>query len=372
MAGTPQHATLVAATVSTFTFDRDFDNARFVIVANPAEVGFTLRREQPGCRGDGHLLDPALLSGASVADAARDRRRHSREGHLGGHPEGDGRSMVTRSPGIPPRTQRPRAGIAKQAQLTSYTTAQANTVYTVPAGAKTLRMLVAGGGAGGGSGRQGAAGTVRCAGGSGGAGGYTERDVDVASLSTGTLYVTVGTGGTGGAAVATSDTNGNAGVAGDASLVATSTSPSVTNVLAYANGGGGGAGGTNATGTAGIPVRGAGPAGPVSPPRLPAWLARRDRHLRLAQRPPVAARVAVSRRVTWPVLVASGVTPQVVTRSARLLVQSGRLGRMLPRWSPGPSPTVPAVLAAGRPSRLPRAAEDMEWPPLAAVRVAHR
>jgi hypothetical protein len=151
---------------------------------------------------------------------------------------------------------------------TTYTTAQTNTPYVIPVGAKVLTVRAQAGGAGGGSGRRGAASTLRCGGGGGGAGAYSgEWHFSVPELTAAgvtTLYVTVGGGGTGGAAQTADDTDGNPGTGGGFSAVQTAAvGGSAANSLLRVGASGGGAGGTAVGGTGGTGGTGrfSGPAG---------------------------------------------------------------------------------------------------------------
>lgn len=83
--------------------------------------------------------------------------------------------------------------------------------WSVPSGAKEIRILCVGGGAGGGSGRRGAAGTAR-GGGAGGSGGSAFSSLwAVGELPSQTLTIFPAAGGAGGAAITANDTNGNFG-----------------------------------------------------------------------------------------------------------------------------------------------------------------
>lgn len=84
--------------------------------------------------------------------------------------------------------------------------------WSIPTGAKMMKIHTIGAGAGGGSGRVDVAGTPRTGGGGGGPGGTTIIDVPVGSLTT--LDITVGAGGAGGASQTASVGNGVAGSAG--------------------------------------------------------------------------------------------------------------------------------------------------------------
>lgn len=136
-------------------------------------------------------------------------------------------------------------------QVTQFITAQDDTPYAIPVGAKVLKVRAQGSGGGGGSGRRGAAGTIRCGGGGGGGGGLSEWEIAVTDLAVSTLYVNVGAGGTGGAAQTVDDTNGVNGYTGGASSVNTTGTPGFANTIAHANGGGAGSGGTTNSGLAG-------------------------------------------------------------------------------------------------------------------------
>jgi hypothetical protein len=91
--------------------------------------------------------------------------------------------------------------------------------WSLPANAKVLELVVISGGGGGGSGMRGAAGTTRSGGGGGGCSSIGNFIVNVASLPTLTVNITVGAGGGGGASVTTNDTNGNTGGGGGGSFV---------------------------------------------------------------------------------------------------------------------------------------------------------
>jgi hypothetical protein len=61
VAGSPQHATLVANTVTTLTFDQDFNRVEVMNVDGAAEVYFTLDRSVPTVAGTGcHVLPAAI------------------------------------------------------------------------------------------------------------------------------------------------------------------------------------------------------------------------------------------------------------------------------------------------------------------------
>ncbi len=123
------------------------------------------------------------------------------------------------------------ASTASGSNTTEYTTAQTDTVYSVPAAAAALILQIQGaGGGGGGSGTQN---TNSSGGGGGGAGLY--RCLTVPINSTDTVLVTVGAGGAGGV-VASIGTNG---AAGGTSYV------SINGKFIYAYGGGGGGGSGN-------------------------------------------------------------------------------------------------------------------------------
>lgn len=135
---------------------------------------------------------------------------------------------------------------AVKSAATSFTGAQTNTPYAVPAAAQVLCIRGLGPGGPGGSGRLGAAGTARTGGGGGAGGAFAEIWVSVASLGGASpLYVTVGGGGAPGAAVTTNDTDGNPGVLGTPNVtsVCTGTSRTVANTLLYSPGGAVGGGG---------------------------------------------------------------------------------------------------------------------------------
>ncbi len=122
--------------------------------------------------------------------------------------------------------------------------------WTIPAGAKSLRMIAIGGGGGGGSGRRFAAGNPRFGGGGGAGAPYAETTVSVAELSGSTLTVTVGAGGAGGAAQTADDTNGNNGTAGGLSkVIVAGTNASA---LVYGPSMGAGGGGSATAGSSGF------------------------------------------------------------------------------------------------------------------------
>ena len=147
---------------------------------------------------------------------------------------------------------------AQPVEVTQFTTPGTNQPYTIPAGAKLLRIRTLAAGAGGGSGRRGAAATIRCGGGGGGGGGYAEWDVSVSDLGgLTTLYCDVGAGGVGGAAVTADNTNGNNGTVGGGSTVKTASGGiSVATGISQGGGGNFGSGGTASSGLAGASAAG--------------------------------------------------------------------------------------------------------------------
>lgn len=133
-------------------------------------------------------------------------------------------------------------------QTVKFETAGTGT-WTIPTGAKTIEVLLQGGGGGGGSGRRGAAGSVRSGGAGGGAGGTTIMTLNLSDLSNPTtLYYEVGAGGIGGASRTSNDTNGAAGNNGSETYLALTSS---SDKICRAVGGISGNGGTNTTATGG-------------------------------------------------------------------------------------------------------------------------
>jgi hypothetical protein len=61
MAGSPQHATLVADTVSTFTLDTDFRLVEVLNVDGAAAVYFTVDGADPEVAGEGSNVLPAAI-----------------------------------------------------------------------------------------------------------------------------------------------------------------------------------------------------------------------------------------------------------------------------------------------------------------------
>ncbi|WP_412740857.1 glycine-rich domain-containing protein [Krasilnikovia sp. MM14-A1259] len=115
--------------------------------------------------------------------------------------------------------------------------------WTMPTGAKAVKVTIISGGGGGGSGRRGAAGTVRCGGGGGGAGGVTYAIIPASAISS-PVTITVGSGGAGGAAQTANDTDGNNGVNGGLSAFG-------SNLRAQTGASTRGSGGTASSGTGG-------------------------------------------------------------------------------------------------------------------------
>lgn len=141
-------------------------------------------------------------------------------------------------------------------QTIEYTTAQTNTAYTIPIGAKVLQIEAQGGGGGGGAGRRGAAATVRCGGGGGQSGARNIISIPVSDLgATATLYITVGAGGAGGAAQTADSTDGAAGTDGGSSYVATSTTLNQTTSVTIAGNGVHGNGGSATAGAGGTSIQ---------------------------------------------------------------------------------------------------------------------
>ena len=66
MAGSPQHATLEADTVETFTFDEDFNAVEVLNVDGAAAVYFTTDGEDPEVAGTGSNVLPAAVGGLTM------------------------------------------------------------------------------------------------------------------------------------------------------------------------------------------------------------------------------------------------------------------------------------------------------------------
>lgn len=66
MAGNPQHATLVASTVATLTFDSDFGIAEVVNVDGAAAVYFTTDNSTPVVAATGSHVLPAAIGSVEV------------------------------------------------------------------------------------------------------------------------------------------------------------------------------------------------------------------------------------------------------------------------------------------------------------------
>lgn len=66
MAGSPQHATLVAATVTTMTFDVDFGEMEVLNVDGAAEVYFRFGTTAPTVGGTGCQVLPAAIGSVNV------------------------------------------------------------------------------------------------------------------------------------------------------------------------------------------------------------------------------------------------------------------------------------------------------------------
>lgn len=62
MAGSPQHAVLVAATVATLTFDQDFTAIEVLNVDGAAEVYGRIGADAPTVGGTGCFVLPAAIS----------------------------------------------------------------------------------------------------------------------------------------------------------------------------------------------------------------------------------------------------------------------------------------------------------------------
>jgi hypothetical protein len=63
----PQHGTLVATTVSTFTLDGDYDQVEVLNVDGAARVTFTVNGSTPTVDGNGGYLLPATICSRKVA-----------------------------------------------------------------------------------------------------------------------------------------------------------------------------------------------------------------------------------------------------------------------------------------------------------------
>lgn len=66
MAGSPQHVTLVASTVSTLTFDEDFRAVEVLNVDGAAEVYFTLDESTPVVGATGTFVLPAAIGSVEI------------------------------------------------------------------------------------------------------------------------------------------------------------------------------------------------------------------------------------------------------------------------------------------------------------------
>lgn len=66
MAGSPQHATLVAATVTTFTFDVDYNSVEVLNVDGAAAVYFTVDGTTPAVATTGSHVLPAAIGGLQI------------------------------------------------------------------------------------------------------------------------------------------------------------------------------------------------------------------------------------------------------------------------------------------------------------------
>lgn len=97
--------------------------------------------------------------------------------------------------------------------------------WTIPNGAKQVRIICVSAGGGGGSGRRGAASTARFGSGGGASGYVNVVDFFPADLATSILTLSVAAGGAGGAAVTANDTNGNGGSQPSATTVYAGTAP---------------------------------------------------------------------------------------------------------------------------------------------------
>lgn len=66
MAGSPQHATLVASTVTTFTFDEDFERVEVLNVDGASAIYFSVDGSTPTVAGTGFHCLPAAISSVEV------------------------------------------------------------------------------------------------------------------------------------------------------------------------------------------------------------------------------------------------------------------------------------------------------------------
>ena len=67
MAGSPQHATLVASTVTTLTFDKYYTKAVVQSVDGTAAVYFTFDGTTPSVAGTGSYVLPAAIGSMEIA-----------------------------------------------------------------------------------------------------------------------------------------------------------------------------------------------------------------------------------------------------------------------------------------------------------------
>jgi len=116
--------------------------------------------------------------------------------------------------------------------------------WTIPDGYRGMIVDIIGGGGGGGAGRRGAADSNRFGGGGGGAGAWNRMTVEIGTLASRTITITLGAGGEGGIATATDDTNGAPGTGNNSTLISIGAA-----LLLHAYGGlAASAGGTNVNG----------------------------------------------------------------------------------------------------------------------------
>ena len=66
MAGSPQHATLVAAAVTTLTFDEDYGVVEVLNVDGAAAVYFTVDGSAPAVAQTGSHVLPAAIGGVEI------------------------------------------------------------------------------------------------------------------------------------------------------------------------------------------------------------------------------------------------------------------------------------------------------------------